>query len=126
MIILGIVLATVVSFIASAVLYALPPVSALVTQTSTPRPGITLPLQMASVVFRSLVASCLVAGLMTVGGWSGPSAGALLGLALVSLPAILLLGGVVHENTAIAAAAIHLLDWTVKLVLIGALIGLFR
>lgn len=126
MIVLSIVLATVASFVASAILYALPPVGALVAQTSTAHPGITVPIQMASVVFRSLVASCLVAGLMTVSGWRGPTAGALLDLALTALPAILLLGGVVHENTAIPASAIHLLDWTIKLVLIGALVGLFR
>ena len=54
MIIWGIAIATVVSFLASAVLYALPPVSALVTRTSTPRPGLSVAAQMGSVVLRSL------------------------------------------------------------------------
>jgi len=125
MIAVGILIATIASFIASAVLYALPPVSRLVARTSTPRPGIPFPVQMLSVVMRSLFAALLVAGLMTAAGWHGPAAGALLGLALSVLPLILLFGGVVHENTAISAAGVHLLDWIIKLTLIGVLIGLF-
>jgi len=125
MIPLGIALATVASFVASAALYALPPVSALVMRTSTPRPGLSRGAQIASVAVRSLVASCLVAGLRLAAGWHGPLAGALLGLALSVLPLILLMGGVVHENTAVGAAGIHLVDWIVKLTLTGAIVGLF-
>lgn len=125
MIFLGIASATIASFIASAILYALPPVAAQVTRTSTPRPGIPVPVQMALVLFRSLIASCLIVGLMSSAHWHGLVSGALLGLSLATLPAILLLGAVVHENTPIATAAVHLLDWIVKLVLIGAIVGLF-
>lgn len=125
MIFLGILLATVASFIASAALYAIPAVSATVTRTSTPRPGLSMAAQMASVVLRSLIASCLVAGIMAAAGWHGALAGLLLGLALSLMPFILLMGGVVHENTAIAAAGIHLVDWIVKLAIIGTIVGLF-
>lgn len=125
MIVLGIALATVASFLASAVLYALPPVSALTARTSTPRPGIPVAVQMLSVVLRSLLAAGLVAGLMAAAGWHGAGAGALLGLALSVLPLTLLSGGVIHENTAVSAAGVHLLDWVVKLVLTGAIVGLF-
>ncbi|PRB18347.1 DUF1761 domain-containing protein [Microbacterium sp. MYb62] len=125
MIILAIVLATVVSFIASAALYAVPPVSALIARTSTPRPGLPVLAQMASVVLRSLIVSCLVAGLMAAAGWHGAGTGSLLGLALCTLPFVLLMGGVVHENTALSAAAIHLLDWVLKLTIIGAIVGSF-
>jgi Protein of unknown function (DUF1761) len=125
MIVWGIVVATIASFIASAILYALPAVSTLITRTSTPRPGLPVAVQMASVILRSLIASGLVAGLMTTAQWHGTAAGALLGLSLTTLPAILLMGGVIHENTAIPTAGIHLLDWTIKLVLIGIIIGLF-
>lgn len=125
MIILGIALATIASFIASAVLYAAPPVGALIGRTSTPRPGIPVVVQMASVLVRSLLASGLIAGLMLAAGWHGPVAGALLGLALVVMPLILLLGGVIHENTSPSAAAIHLIDWIIKLTLIGVIVGLF-
>lgn len=125
MIILGIALATIASFLASAVLYAAPPVGALISRTGTPRPGIPVVVQMASVLVRSLLASGLIAGLMLAAGWHGPVAGALLGLALVVMPLILLMGGVIHENTALPVAGIHLLDWIVKLTLIGAIVGLF-
>lgn len=125
MIVLGIAVATVASFLASAVLYALPPVSALIARTSTSRPGIPVAVQMLSVVLRSLLAAGLVAGLMAAAGWHGAGAGALLGLALSVLPLTLLSGGVIHENTAVSAAGVHLLDWVVKLVLIGAIVGLF-
>lgn len=125
MIILGIATATLVSFLASAALYAIPPVSALVTRDSTPRPGLPVAVQIGSVLLRSLIASCLVAGLMSAAHWHGALAGGLLGLSLSVLPLILLMGGVVHENTALSTAGIHLLDWIVKLTLIGAIVGFF-
>ncbi|MGV2983641.1 DUF1761 family protein [Microbacterium sp. AGC85] len=125
MVVLAIVTATVASFLASAILYAIPAVSALVARTSTARPGLSTAVQMGSVVLRSLIASGLIAGLMIAAGWSDAGSGALLGLSLVTLPAILLMGGVVHESTAIPTAGVHLLDWTIKLVLIGTIIGLF-
>ncbi|GAB3631502.1 hypothetical protein GCM10027421_08550 [Microbacterium shaanxiense] len=125
MVVLAIVTATVASFLASAILYAIPAVSTLVARTSTARPGLSTAVQMGSVVLRSLIASGLIAGLMIAAGWSDAGSGALLGLSLVTLPAILLMGGVVHENTAIPTAGVHLLDWTIKLVLIGTIIGLF-
>ncbi|HZU93267.1 MAG TPA: DUF1761 family protein [Microbacterium sp.] len=125
MIALGILIATIVSFIASAVLYAIPPASRLLARTSRPRPGIPFAVQMLSVVLRSLLASFLIAGLMIAADWRGPAAGALLGLALTVMPLILLFGGVVHENTAVPTAGLHLLDWIIKLTLIGTLVGLF-
>jgi len=125
MIVLAIALATVASFIASALLYALPPVSALISRTSTPRPGLPVVAQMASVVLRSLIVSSLVAGLLVAAGWHGAGSGSLLGLALCTLPLVLLMGGVVHENTAPSAAGVHLLDWVLKLAIIGAIVGSF-
>lgn len=125
MIVLAVALATVVSFIASAALYALPPVGALIARTSTPRPGLSVLVQMASVVLRSLIVSCLIAGLMIAAGWHGAGTGALLGLALCALPFVLLMGGIVHENTAPSAAGVHLLDWILKLTIIGAIVGSF-
>lgn len=62
---------------------------------------------------------------MSAAGWHGAGSGALLGLALCALPLVLLMGGVVHENTSPSAAGIHLLDWVLKLVIIGAIIGSF-
>ncbi|MEV6769606.1 DUF1761 domain-containing protein [Nocardia sp. NPDC051030] len=122
--ILGILIATVITFIFSAVLYALPPVARLMQRASTPRPDLPLPVMMASVVLRSLVAACLVAGLMAAAGWHGAGSGALLGLALGVLPVTILSGAVVHESTPIPLAAVHSIDWIAKLVIIGAVVGL--
>ena len=123
--IIGIVLATIASFVFSAVLYAVPPVSRLIRGSSTPRPGVPVGVQMALVILRSLITAALVAGLMVAAGWHGAGTGALLGCALTALPAVLLLGGVIHEGTPIRVATIHLLDWIAKLVIIGALVGAF-
>lgn len=125
MFILGIAIATVASFIASAALYAIPAVSTTIARTSTPRPGVSVVVQMLSVLVRSLIAACLIAGILIAADWHGPIAGLCLGLALSVLPLTLLMGGVVHENTALSAAAIHLADWIIKLALIGTIVGLF-
>ena len=122
---LGIAIATVASFVFSAILYGVPPVAKLVTEHSTPRPGVPTSVQMLLVVLRSLVTAIVVAGLMLAAGWQGMASGALLGLALAPFPAMLLLGGVIHENTPVALATVHLVDWVAKLVIIGAIVGLF-
>lgn len=124
-IVLGIVLATFASFIASAIFYALPRVSKLIARESTPRPGVSQPAQMGSVVLRSLITSGLLAALMGAANWQGSGAGALLGLSLAVLPAVLLFGSVIHEGTSIPVAAVHLTDWIAKLVIIGAIVGIF-
>jgi hypothetical protein len=62
---------------------------------------------------------------MVAANWHGAGAGAVLGLALTTLPAVLLFGAIIHEGTPIRVAAIHLTDWASKLVIIGALVGLF-
>jgi hypothetical protein len=122
--ILAIAAATVASFVWSAAFYAAPPVGAYVQQHSTPRPGLSPVVQMGAVIARSLVAACLVAGLMQAAGWEGAGAGMLLGLALGVLPTAILAGAVVHEGIPVALAAIHSFDWVVKLAVIGALVGL--
>ncbi|MFB9658452.1 DUF1761 family protein [Glycomyces mayteni] len=121
--ILAIAAATVASFVWSAALYGTPPVAAYVQRHSTPRPGMPVAAQMAAVLARSLVAACLIAGLMHAAGWSGLGAGALLGLALGALPTAILTGAVVHEGIPVPLAALHSLDWVVKLAVIGALVG---
>ncbi|MFD6055727.1 DUF1761 family protein [Agromyces sp. NPDC060279] len=125
MALLGVALATIASFAASAVLYATPPVARLIASSSTPRPGIPAVVQMLLVVLRSLLVSLLVLGLMVAGDWHGAGTGALLGLALAVIPAVLLLGSVVHENTPVPVAAVHFTDWLAKLVIIGAIVGAF-
>ena len=122
--VLAVVIATVASFAFSAVLYGAPPVAAYVGRHSHPRPGVPVAVQMGAVLVRSLVAASLIAGLMLTAGWGGFGTGALLGLALGALPAAILSGAIVHEGVPVGLAAIHALDWVVKLTLIGAIVGL--
>ncbi|GAB3861765.1 DUF1761 domain-containing protein [Nocardioides maradonensis] len=124
--VIGILLATVASFLFSAVLYGAPPVASLVRRHSTPLPGVPMPAQVAAVLARSLVAACLVAGLLHAADWSGAATGALLGLSLGVLPAAILSGAVVHESVPVRLAAVHAIDWIAKLTIIGALVGAFR
>lgn len=122
---IGIALGTVASFIFSAVLYGVPPIAKLIARSSAPRPGVPVVVQMLLVVLRSLITALLIAGLMVAAGRHGAATGVGLGAALIAMPFMLLMGGVIHEGTPIPVALVHLLDWAVKLVIIGALIGLF-
>ena len=63
---------------------------------------------------------------MVAAGWHGIGAGVLLGLALFTLPVVLLTRSVVHEGVPIRTAATRVLDWLIKLAVIGAIAGIFR
>ncbi len=63
---------------------------------------------------------------MATAGWHGAVGGALLGLALASVPAVILLGSVVHESPPIPLGAVHFGDRLVTLVVIGAVVGAFN
>ncbi len=126
MLLLGIVIAAVVAFILSSVYYIVapkaPPASAERGSNRDARPK---PWQIALELVRSAVVAGLLAGLLTAAGWSGPGAGALLGLALFALPLVLLAGSVQWEKVPVSTAALHAGDWLIKLVLIGVIVGLF-
>jgi Protein of unknown function (DUF1761) len=120
---LGIVVAATAAFVISAVYYGALPAPAPAAQPSAPR-------SMASTVIvemvRNLAVAALVAGLLAVADWNGLGAGALLGVSLWTLPVVLLAGSVFHEGVAVRRAALHSVDWLIKLVVIGAIIGIFR
>ncbi|MFD3459680.1 DUF1761 family protein [Nocardia fluminea] len=125
MIAAGVAIAALVSFVISAVLYAAPPVAALVSRTSTPRPGIGMPVQMLFVVLRGLLAAAVLATLLIAGDRHGAGAGAVLGAIVAVLPVTILAGAVVHENVPIPTALVHMTDWVLELVVSGAVVGLF-
>jgi hypothetical protein len=120
---LGIVLAAVGGFVLSGAFYALAPAAPAVPGHAPPRRPAAV--QAGVELVRSAVVAALVAGLMAAGGFAGAGAGALLGLALWALPLVLLAGSVFHEGTTVRAAATHGLDWLLKLVAIGTVVGLF-
>ncbi|MGX1806113.1 DUF1761 family protein [Nocardia sp. NPDC055321] len=121
----GVVTAAIVSFLVSAMLYAAPPVAALISRTSTPRPGIGVPAQIGFVMLRGLAAAAVLATLLIVGDRHGVGSGAALGALVAVLPVTILSGAVVHENVPIPTALVHMSDWILKLVISGAVLGLF-
>ncbi|MGW0323884.1 DUF1761 family protein [Nocardia sp. NPDC003183] len=125
MIVTGVVVAAVVSFVISAVLYATPPIAALVSRTSTPRPGIGMPVQMLFVVLRGLLAAGVLAALLVAGDRHGIAAGAAVGAIVAVLPVTILSGAIVHENVPIPTALVHMTDWVLKLVVSGVVLGMF-
>ncbi|MFE5476344.1 DUF1761 family protein [Nocardia sp. NPDC056541] len=125
MIVAGVVVAAVVSFVISAVLYATPPIAALVSRTSTPRPGIGMPVQMLFVVLRGLLAAGVLAALLVAGDRHGIAAGAAVGAIVAVLPVTILAGAIVHENVPIPTTLVHMTDWVLKLVVSGVVLGMF-
>jgi hypothetical protein len=121
MLALAVVVATVVAFVLSFVFYSVAPAAAD-GPASEERPR---PWQIVVELLRSAVVSGLVTGLLVTSGWNGAGQGALLGLALWALPVVLLAGSVLWEKVPVRSAALHAGDWLVKLVAIGAILGLF-
>ncbi|MFB6394254.1 DUF1761 family protein [Polymorphospora lycopeni] len=122
MVVVGILVATVVAFSISFAFYSVAPAAPATVETPPARPRAW---QVIVEVLRSAVIATLVTGLLVAGAWSGPAAGALLGLALWALPVVLLTGSVVWEHVPVRDAALHTVDWLIKLLAIGAIIGAF-
>lgn len=125
MIYLGIAIATVAAFLISSVFYSLAPAAppahgAAAAGSRSPRPW-----QFAVEIVRSLLVAALVAGLLAVAGWDRVVDGLLLGLALTVLPVVLLAGSVLWEGVPVRTAATHAVDWIIKLVAIGSIVGAF-
>ncbi len=121
MITLGIVIAAAAAFVISAVYYGTMPAPT----ASEPAPRRPVAAQLLVELLRNLAVAALVAGLLAVADWSGLGAGVVLGLSLWTLPVVLLAGSVFHEGVGIRRAALHAGDWLIKLVAIGAILGLF-
>lgn len=120
---LAVAIAAVAAFVLSASWYAI---------VSVDDPGATesrdlppwLPL---AEILRSAVVALVVAGLAAEIAIDGIPGGMLLGLVLfLGFPAVLFAGSILHEGYSPRLAALHLGDWLLKLVLIGAVIGAFE
>lgn len=123
MLVLGISVATIAAFVLSSVYYALAP--KLPTAQGTVRATRPRPWQVLTELVRSALIAGLVAGLLVAAGWSGPAAGALLGLALTIVPLVLLSGSVIWEGVPVKVGLLHSVDWLLKLPVIGLIVGLF-
>ena len=120
MLVLGVLTATAAAFVISALYYGTMPAAS--PELAPERP---LGAQMVVELVRNLAVAGLVAGLVAAANWSGLGAGVLLGLSLGVLPVVLLAGSVFHEGVPTPRAALHTGDWLLKLVAIGAIVGLF-
>jgi hypothetical protein len=123
MLALAIAVAAIAAFLLSSVYYALAP--NLPTAQGTVRSTKPRLWQVLTELVRSALVAGLVAGLLVTAGWTGPIAGALLGLALATIPVVLLTGSVIWEGVPVKVGLLHLVDWLLKLPLIGLIVGLF-
>ena len=122
MLALGIGIATVVAFVISFVCYSVAPVARTDQPVADERPQ---PWQVILELLRSAIVAGLLAGLLRAADWDGPKQGALLGMGLWALPVVLLAGSVLWESVPMRSAALHAGDWLIKLVAVGAIVGLF-
>lgn len=126
MTVLGIAIATVVAFVVSLTYYSvMPAASPGADSDRTPsqeRPAVW---QVLVELVRSAAVAGLLTGLLHAAGWDGPGTGVALGLALWSLPVVLLAGSVLWEGVHARAAVLHSGDWLIKLAVIGAIVGFF-
>jgi hypothetical protein len=123
----SIVVATVAAFVLSSLWYmlfggrlaALSPAYAADARPSGP--------VVAPEVLRSLVVAAVLAVLAAGGDADTWLEGAGLGLlAWVGFPLVILAGSILHERYRWQLAAIHLGDWLLKLVLVGAIVSAWR
>ncbi len=122
---LAIVVAAVAAFVASAVWYtAFANPMANLSDSAEAASG-TPVWTMLFVIAQSLVAF-MIAYFASHLGIASLSGAVGLGALLWVFPAAILLGSVVHEGVPLALASIHAGDWLVKLILIAAIVGVWR
>lgn len=89
--------------------------------------GTPPPLHIVGEIARSLVVGVVVAGLVSLIGTTDVVGAVQLALALwIGFPVVLLTGSVVHEKVPPMLAAIHAGDWLLKLLVITAIVAIWR
>jgi hypothetical protein len=128
--ILAILVAAVVAFVSSVVWYAVfgkAMADLRGTDAAAGSDSGTPPIwAMLFVVAQSLVVGFMVAYFVSRLGITGLASAAGFGALVWIFPAAILLGSVVHEGVPLALAGIHAGDWLVKLLLIAAIVGVWR
>jgi predicted Co/Zn/Cd cation transporter (cation efflux family) len=121
---LAIVVAAVAAFVASAVWYTAfaNPMANLSDSAESGTPVWT----MLFVIAQSLVVAFMIAYVASHLGIASLSGAVGLGALLWVFPAAILLGSVVHEGVPLALASIHAGDWLAKLILIAAIVSIWR
>ena len=118
--------AAVAAFALSGAWYAFVAAEPATADGATSPPERPAPLLFTAELGRSAVVALVVAGLAAEMGVDQLAAGVLLGLVLFAgFPAVLFAGSVLHEGYPARLAAVHLGDWLLKLLAIGAVVGAF-
>jgi Protein of unknown function (DUF1761) len=114
------------AFVASAVWYTLfANRMANLSNTGSAESGTSI-WTMLFVIAQSLVVAFMVAYVVSRLGITTFAGAAGFGALVWIFPAAILLGSIVHEGVPLALAAIHAGDWLVKLLLIAAIVGVWR
>ena len=115
--------AAIAAFLLSGAWYALLP-SPAGEGSPPPQSGAPSPPILLAEFLRSAVVATVVAGLAAEFDPFSAGEGALLGLVLwVGFPAVLFAGSILHERYPAKLATLHLGDWLLTLILIGAVVG---
>ena len=123
---LAIIVAGVAAFVASAVWYtAFANPMANLSNSGSAASGTSV-WTMLFVIAQSLVVAFMIAYLASHIGIAHLEGAIGLGALLWIFPAAILLGSVVHEGVPLALATIHAGDWFVKLILIAAIVSIWR
>jgi uncharacterized protein DUF1761 len=123
---LVLIVAAVVAFVASVVWYTqFGSAVAGLRGTGPAETGASL-WTMLFVIAQSLVVALMIAYLVSHLGVASLAGAVGLGALLWIFPAAILLGSVVHEGVPPTLAGIHAGDWLAKLILIAAIVGIWR
>jgi len=125
---LAIVVAAVAAFVVSSVWYTIFGKTVAVARGEAASDTGRMPVWKLLVeLVRSLVVATVLAGLCVKLGASSVAAAMLLGFVLwVGFPLVLWTGAIIWENVPVKLAAIHAGDWLAKLVLVAAIVGVWR
>jgi len=120
---LAVAIGTVAAFLIGGIWYAMVDVQAAADGAEEP-PEVPAKLLVPVELARSAVVALVVVALAGGIDVDGIAEGALLGLVLfVGFPAVLFAGSMLHERYPARLAAVHLGDWLLKLIAIGAVAG---
>jgi hypothetical protein len=123
---LAVVVAAVGAFVASAVWYmAFANPMTNLSNAASAESGTSV-WTMLFVIAQSLVVAFMIAYFVSHLGVDSLAAAVGLGALIWIFPAAILLGSVVHEGVSLALASIHAGDWLVKLILMAAIVGIWR
>src|SRR5215210_3936769 len=128
MVVLGIAVASVAAFVLSSLYYvATTPVERRRLGDRAPDRGSPAPWKAATELLRTAVVAGVFAWLATRADLLDLPGSLLLALVVwIGFPVVLLSGSVIWERVPVVTAAIHAGDWLLKLLLIGAVLGVLH